>query len=112
MKPVSVMLIAGEASGDTLAAELVRELRGALISAGDRPTAECQPLRAALAPRFFGAGGPRMAAEGVELAVDLTAHAVVGLIEVLRNLGTFRRLLHRLADLAMERQPDLIVCVD
>ena len=106
------MLVAGEASGDLLAAELVRALRGALAAAEARPTPDYQPLHASLEPRFFGAGGPAMAAAGVDLAFDLTAHSVIGLSDVLGNYLTFRRLFRRLYQLALERQPDAIICVD
>lgn len=100
-KPLSIMIIAGEPSGDLIAAELVRALR------------EDPRIRAMdFAPRFFGAGGSRMAAAGVELDFDMTRHAVVGLVEVIRKIASFRRLLRRLVDLAAERQPDLVVCVD
>jgi lipid-A-disaccharide synthase len=94
-----VMLIAGEPSGDLLAAELVAQLRSVLNERG------CEA-------EFFGAGGAQMQKAGVELAFDMTAHAVVGLIEALRKLVSFRRLLHRLLELALERRPDVVVCVD
>ncbi len=97
MKPRSVMIIAGEASGDQLAAELVVALR-----------AECRPH----VPKFFGAGGSRMAATGVELAFDLTQHSVIGLWEAVRKYGQFKRLFDQLLKLAFDQQPDLIVCVD
>src|SRR4030095_15426605 len=60
----------------------------------------------------FGAGGPQMAAAGVELAFEMTQHAVVGLVEVIRNYGKFKRLFDQLVALALQRRPDLIVCVD
>ncbi|HXP60878.1 MAG TPA: hypothetical protein VN829_10330 [Dongiaceae bacterium] len=112
MQPKSFMLVAGEASGDLLAAELVRALRGELAGAEARPTPDYQPLHASLEPRFFGAGGPAMAAAGVDLAFDLTAHSVIGLSDVLGNYLTFRRLFSRLYELALERQPVAIICVD
>jgi lipid-A-disaccharide synthase len=91
------MFIAGEASGDLLAAELVRGIR-AERSGG--------PIVC------FGAGGPRLAEAGVELAFDLTRHAAVGLWEVLRKYGTFRGLFNQLLHFALVRKPDVIVCVD
>ena len=91
MKPKELMLIAGEASGDMLGAELVRELRRALAASDGEFTRDVQPLRTALEPRFFGAGGPAMKAAGVEIAVDLAQHAVIGVFDVLRNLPRFRR---------------------
>jgi lipid-A-disaccharide synthase len=112
MKPKSFMLIAGEASGDMLAAELVRALRQELADAEAIPTTDYQPLHTNLAPRFFGAGGPQMAGAGVELAFDMTAHAVIGLSEALKNYLKFRTLFRQLFRLALERQPDAIICVD
>jgi lipid-A-disaccharide synthase len=106
------MLIAGEASGDMLAAELVRELRRRLLERCSRPTRDVQPLYTSIPPEFFGAGGPRMGAEGVEIAVDMTPYSVVGLVEVLKKLWTFKRLFEQLLTLAIHRQPDIIVCVD
>ena len=112
MKPASIMLLAGEASGDTLAAELVMALRCELLARQDADSNDVQPLRTALGPRFFGAGGPRMAAAGVELAFDMTRHSVIGLSEALKQVLKFRRFAHQLLRLARLRQPDVIVCVD
>jgi lipid-A-disaccharide synthase len=106
------MFIAGETSGDILAAELARALRAELNSGRAPLTWDYQPLQASLAPRFFGAGGAHMAAAGIELAMDLTAHSVTGISDVLKNLGKFRRLLRQLYDLALAREPDVIICVD
>ena len=95
------MLIAGEASGDLLAAELVSALLAASKQSGD-----------GRAPQFFGAGGPRMAAAGVELAFDLTQHSVIGISDVLKKYFKFRRLFNQLLKLAIERKPDAIIGVD
>src|SRR5688500_12456766 len=94
-----VMVIAGEPSGDLLAAELVNDLRAVLKERGR-------------ASEFFGAGGSKMREAGVDLAFDLTQHAVVGLFEVLRNYGKFKRLFGTLLEFAIERRPDLVICVD
>jgi lipid-A-disaccharide synthase len=106
------MLIAGEPSGDLLAAELVKALRSALIEKQSQPTTDVQPLQTELAPQFFGAGGTKMAEAGVALAFDMTQHSVIGLFEVIRNYGKFKRLFNELLQLAIQRQPDIIVCVD
>jgi lipid-A-disaccharide synthase len=89
------MLVAGEASGDLLAAELVSALREKSPDA-----------------RFFGAGGPKMAEAGVELAFDMTQHAVIGISDVLKNYFKFRRLFDQLLALAIERKPDAVIGVD
>src|SRR5690242_3076627 len=106
------MLIAGEASGDWLAAELVQALREEFARAAAVPTQDYQPLYTSLEPRFFGAGGSRMAAAGVDLDFDLTQHSVVGLSDVVKNYLKFRRFFRRLYELALEREPDVIICVD
>jgi lipid-A-disaccharide synthase len=110
MTPRRFMLIAGETSGDTLAAELVMALRAA-AARQNTYTSDAQPLRADLAPRFFGAGGPRMAAAGVELAFDLTAHSMVG-VPGPRTILKFKRFGDQLLALARERQPHAIILVD
>lgn len=112
MKSPSIMLIAGEASGDTLAAELVVALRQELLARQKADSPDMQPLRTALGPRFFGAGGPRMKAAGVELAFDMTKHSVIGISEVIKKYFEFRRMMRQLVKLAIKRQPDVIVCVD
>ena len=95
------MLIAGEASGDLLAAELVSALR-------ERSSIHNPPSCLV----FFGAGGSRMAAAGVELAFDLTQHSVIGISDVLKNYFKFRRLFNQLLALAIERKPDAVIGVD
>src|SRR5262245_24349470 len=112
MRHKTFMLIAGEASGDLLAAELVHALREEFAAGEPFLTHDYQPLYTSLEPRFFGPGGPCMAAAGVDLAFDLTAHSVTGLWEVLKNLPTFRRFGLQLHQLAIEREPDAIICVD
>src|SRR5258705_12336599 len=76
------------------------------------PTPDYQPVSTSLEPKFFGAGGPRMAEAGVELAFDMTEHSVIGLSDALKHYFKFRRLFRQLRTLAIEREPDAINCVD
>ncbi|TMQ01800.1 MAG: lipid-A-disaccharide synthase [Verrucomicrobia bacterium] len=101
MKLKTLMFIAGEPSGDVLAAELVKALK---------ESPEVQAL--AFPPKFFGAGGRHMAEAGVDLALDLTQHSVIGLSEALAEYLRFKRIFDRLFQLAIEREPEVIVCVD
>jgi lipid-A-disaccharide synthase len=101
VKPNTFMLIAGEASGDLLASELVAALRE-----------QSSILNPPSSPAFFGAGGTKMSAAGVELAFDMTQHAVVGLTDVLKNILKFRQLFNQLLALAIARKPDVIIGVD
>src|SRR5271154_612435 len=98
MTPKRFMVIAGEASGDMLAAELVRELRAG-VGRLHTYSNDLQPLAADLAPRFFGAGGPRMTEAGVELAADMTSHAVIG-FDVAKTYSRFKRISRDLFQLA------------
>ena len=95
------MLIAGEASGDLLAAELVAALRE-----------QSSILHPPSSPIFFGAGGAKMSAAGVEVAFDLTQHSVIGITDVLKKYFEFRRLFNQLLALAIERKPDVVIGVD
>jgi lipid-A-disaccharide synthase len=95
MMPKSFMFIAGETSGDLLASELALALR--------RKCPEAD---------FFGAGGPKMAAAGVDLAFDLTMHSVIGITDVLKSYFMFRRFLNQLLELASERKPDVVIGID
>jgi lipid-A-disaccharide synthase len=94
--PLTFMIVAGEPSGDQLAAELVAALRRA---SGNRSI------------RFIGAGGEKMAAAGVELLVDLTRHSVIG-IPSLREVRRFQALRDSLVALAQSETPDVFIGVD
>ena len=96
MTPKTYMLIAGEASGDWLAGELVAALKEAPGGAS---------------ATFIGAGGPRMAAAGVELAFDMMQNAVIGL-DMLKKYFAGKRLFNQLLALAIERKPDAVIGVD
>jgi lipid-A-disaccharide synthase len=90
-----IMMIAGEISGDNHAARVASEI-----------------LRQRPGAKLFGAGGPAMKAAGVELLLDLTEHAVVGLTDVLANYAKFRRLFWQLVRAAEERKPDAVILTD
>lgn len=89
------MIVAGEASGDLLAAELVEALREKL------PWAE-----------FFGAPGPKMRAAGVESIFDSDDWSVVGIGAVAKAVPKFLRIKTKLLEAAERRKPDAIVLVD
>ena len=93
----TILMIAGEASGDTLGAELIEAIRRQ--PGGDEVD-------------FIGAGGPRMEAASLRPEFDLSEHAVVGIWEVLKNYFKFRRLFRHLFELATRREPDAIVLID
>ena len=90
-----IMLSAGEASGD---------LHGATM---------CRALRA-LDPglRLIGMGGPRMAAAGVEILVDPTAHAAMGTSEAIGRVPGLYRAYKLLVRRLREAHPAAMVLID
>ena len=89
-----VYIVAGEASGDRLAADLLRELR------------KNPKIRA------FGVGGPMLMAAGQEQSLDLAKHAVVGLTDVLKNLPKFLKIFREVKHEIAEVNPDVVILVD
>lgn len=112
MKPLSFMVVAGEPSGDQLAAELVRSLRRECNRTTVPATTDSQPLKTGLDPRFFGAGGRQMRDAGVELAIDLTQSTVFGITDVAKRFFQFLRYRNQLLNVAVRRQPDVLIGVD
>ena len=90
------MLVAGEASGDLHGATLARALRAHAAGA-----------------RLYGMGGRHMAAEGVELLVDVTAGATVGGTEAVGGVPRLYRAYRRLRTaLTGPERPDAVVLID
>src|ERR1700733_3851736 len=90
-----ILMVAGEASGDAHGAELIQAIK------------ELHPR-----VRVIGVGGPRMASAGQEQLLDLSAHAVLGLTEVLKQYFKFRKFREQVLDLAKRERPDAVVLID
>ncbi|HEX4180796.1 MAG TPA: lipid-A-disaccharide synthase [Caulobacteraceae bacterium] len=96
-RPIRIMLVAGEASGDALGAQLARALKRRL---------------AGRAVRFVGVGGAQMAGEGVQSPFDYRQVTVLGFFE---GLLAYPRILARVRDtvaVARREQPDIAVLID
>jgi len=93
--PLTIGVVAGEASGDLLGAHLIKALRGRLPHA-----------------RFTGIGGPRMQAAGMDVLVPMEKLAVRGYVEVLRHFLEILGIRRRLAAHFLEHPPALFVGVD
>lgn len=112
MRRLSIMVVAGEASGDLLGAELVESLRSQLLSTEQTACDSGALEEASLEPEFFGAGGARMAAAGVQLIHDLTARSVIGPSDVIANYTAFQRIFRDLLRESKMRKPDVVVLID
>ena len=90
-----VGLVAGEASGDTLGADLINALR-----------------RIAPDTQFFGVAGPKMHAAGCEVWEPAESFAVMGLFEVLTHLPRLIQLLSKIKRMMLTVRPDVFVGID
>jgi lipid-A-disaccharide synthase len=92
---MDVLVVAGEASGDRHAADVVAALKA------KRPDL-----------RFFGMGGPSLAAQGVELIHGSHEISVMGFTEVLPKIPRILEVLGDLASAAEKRRPKVALLVD
>lgn len=90
-----LMIIAGEQSGDRIAALLAEEIQQ------KSPGLD-----------LIGLGGPMMRDAGVELMRDMTSLAVVGLIEVLKNYSEFKKIFRQVLEQVDRRKPEAVVLID
>lgn len=92
---IRIAIIAGEASGDTLGAALIRAVRerNAHVS-------------------FYGVGGPKMVAEGFESLVPMEWLAVRGYVEVLKSLPKLLGVRRNLAKRFVADKPALFIGID
>jgi len=91
----SILLVAGEESGDRLGAMLLRELR-------------------TLAPGLdaWGIGGRHLADAGATITIPLDEVNVVGFLEVVRNYRRLRATYHRLLDTVRSSPPRFAILID
>lgn len=94
-----IFISAGEASGEAYGALLIDELKNRLDAQG-------------LQAEFFGMGGPRMAAAGLERIVRAEDVAVMGITEVIRHLPQIYREFRKLKQSLRGRTPDVAVLID
>lgn len=90
-----ILLVCGEPSGDLHASNLVKDLHS---------------LDGSI--RFFGMGGKLCKKAGVDIAFDISDLALVGLIEVLKNIFTVGRAYRAVLKKIDVESPDLAILVD
>lgn len=94
-RPRLFVLVAGEASGDLLGADLIRSLRERYPEA-----------------RFAGIGGPRMIAAGLDAWYPAERLAVMGFVEVLPRLFELLAIRREVARRTIAAGPDAFVGID
>lgn len=95
MKPLKLFIIAGEASGDLHASNLMKALRA-------------QDPQAV----FVGLGGDKMRAEGCDIRVDYREMAYMGFVAVLQNLDKIQRNFRIAKQSLLEQKPDILILID
>jgi len=90
-----VFIVAGESSGD---------LHGSALTTALLKEDPALCIRAL--------GGPLMQEAGAELTADLTGHAVVGLVEGIRNVGRIYATYRQTVRLLNTDRPDAVVLID
>jgi lipid-A-disaccharide synthase len=94
-RPLTIGIVAGEASGDQLAASVITALRDRVDDL-----------------RVVGVGGERMAAAGAELWSDYEPIAVMGLFEVVSHLPRLLRFRRDIKRRFLDARPDIVLGVD
>lgn len=95
-RPLKIMLVAAEASGDALGAGLA----SALKAQADGPIT------------FVGVSGPRMAALGIDSPFNIAELSIMGWLEGLKAYGLVRRRVTDTVALAVAEKPDAVVLID
>lgn len=91
----TVLIIAGETSGDMHGAHLVLNLK------------ELNPEI-----NFYGLGGKNMKSAGVRIEYDITHLAVVGFIEILKNYSKFKEIFNMILKKTQQLKPDAAILID
>lgn len=97
--PLKLFISAGEASGEHYGALLLTALQRRLGASGREAT-------------FFGMGGERMAAAGLDVVVRAEEMAVMGLTEVVHHLPRIYREFRKLKASIKRNRPDVAVLID
>ncbi|MBI5124124.1 MAG: lipid-A-disaccharide synthase [Candidatus Omnitrophica bacterium] len=95
MNPKNILIVAGEPSGDLHASNLVTNLKA---------------LKSDL--RFFGMGGALLKRTGVEIVFDISDLALVGAVEVVKNIFTVKKAYDSIIRKINSARPDLAILVD
>ena len=95
MTALRIFMVAGEASGDLLAREVVEAIRQKTDGV-----------------EFAGIGGQELASVGINSPFDISPLSVLGFAEGIRAYGTVVKLADAAADVIVEFKPDAVVLVD
>ena len=89
------MVVVGEASGDAHAARVITSLK-----------------QRAPYIKVSGIGGEKLRAAGMEITIDFSELAVMGLVEVLKRYKHLKNVFNQMVENLKTHRPDLLVLVD
>ena len=95
-KPLSLLLVCGEPSGDQIGGQLMAALNSILDGR----------------VKITGVGGRAMAAQGLKSLFPLDDTAVMGLREVVPKIPVILRRVREVCDFALTTRPDAVVLID
>ena len=95
MRARRIFMVAGEASGDLLAREVVEAIRQVADNIA-----------------FAGIGGRELASVGIDSPFDISPLSVLGFVEGIKAYGTVVKLADAAADAIVSFNPDAVVLVD
>lgn len=95
-KPLRIMLVAGEVSGDRFGAQLMSSLRRASTRSIS----------------FVGVGGATMSAQGLTSLHNINDTAVIGIWDVVKRLPLLLRRIRETAEFALRESPDALILID
>jgi len=91
----NILVIAGEVSGDLIGASLIKELK------------KTDPSL-----MFFGIGGDKMLAEGMEVSFHINQMAFLGFAEVIKHLPFIKKVQKKLVELVKSKNIKNVVLID
>jgi len=91
----NILVIAGEVSGDLIGASLIKELK------------KTDPTL-----MFYGIGGDKMLAEGMEVSLHTKQMAFLGFVEVIKHLPFIKKVQKKLIELVKSKNIKNVVLID
>lgn len=95
MQTKNIFIVVGEASGEAHAARVITELK------------QLEPELA-----VSGIGGEKLRDAGVDVVVDFSELAVMGIVEVLKRYRTIKSIFNQVVERLKTQRPDLLILVD
>ncbi len=98
---LNLFICAGESSGDSHAAEIILALKELLTT-----------QNSGINLKAWGMGGTKLKEAGLEIIQDSTNLGIIGIADIIKNLGFFIKLEQRLIQELIARKPQIALFID